>query len=147
MPNQYYVYQCDLVKGNEDLRTPLSVILDLEQQLRGTIAGFMMPSFVVDLPGGGGKRLAAACESYDPKTGISKFKAPGLGGEKGEKIYHYYDPAPSQKRVQHTPVLQASDEDKPTMPRAVAGGRVNACYPNLAHVQPVTRDQVVGAHA
>ncbi|KAF2749002.1 kama family protein [Sporormia fimetaria CBS 119925] len=91
----YYVYQCDLVKGIEELRTPLSTILKLEQQLRGTIAGFMMPSFVVDLPGGGGKRLAAAHESYNPETGVSVFRAPGLLGAKGQKTYEYYDPKPT----------------------------------------------------
>jgi lysine 2,3-aminomutase len=80
------------VKGIEDLRTPLSDILSIEQQLRGTIAGFMMPSFVVDLPGGGGKRLAASFDTYDRVTGISTFKAPGLLGEKGQKVYEYYDP-------------------------------------------------------
>lgn len=90
--HQYYVYQCDLVSGIEDLRTPLRTILDLEQHLRGTIAGFMMPSFVVDLPGGGGKRLAASYDSYDAVTGVSTFKAPGLLGEKGQKVYGYYDP-------------------------------------------------------
>lgn len=51
----------------------------------------MMPSFVVDLPGGGGKRLAAA-GVYDKKTGISKFTAPGLLGEKGQRTYEYHDP-------------------------------------------------------
>jgi hypothetical protein len=73
--------------------------LDLEQRLRGTIAGFMMPSFVVDLPGGGGKRLAAAHEKYDSKTGVSTFRAPGLSGEKGQRIYEYYDPKPIGERL------------------------------------------------
>ncbi|KAF2730508.1 kama family protein [Polyplosphaeria fusca] len=86
----YYVYQCDLVRGIEDLRTPLSTILELEQQLRGTIAGFMMPSFVVDLPGGGGKRLACSYHKYE--NGTSHFRAPGLLGEKGEREYKYFDP-------------------------------------------------------
>ncbi|CAG8980421.1 hypothetical protein HYALB_00003986 [Hymenoscyphus albidus] len=72
----YYVYQHDLVLGVEDLRTPLSTILELESQIRGTIAGFMMPSFVVDLPGGGGKRLACSYKSYDRRTGRSTFRAP-----------------------------------------------------------------------
>ncbi|KAF2263181.1 kama family protein [Lojkania enalia] len=90
----YYVYQCDMVQGIEDLRTPLSTILDLEQRLRGTIAGFMMPSFVVDLPGGGGKRLAVSRDTYDPQTGVSTFRAPGLHGSKGEKVYEYHDPVP-----------------------------------------------------
>ena len=80
------------MKGIEDLRTPLSVILDLEQRLRGTIAGFMMPDFVVDLPEGGGKRLATSFETYNLDTGISTFRAPGLLGEKGQRVYKYYDP-------------------------------------------------------
>ena len=85
----YYVYQSDMVQGIEDLRTSLSVILDLEKQIRGTIAGFMMPSFIVDLPGGGGKRLANTFESYDPSSGVSTWTAPGI---KGEEIFEYYDP-------------------------------------------------------
>ena len=87
----YYVYQADMVKGVEDMRTPLSTILDLEKQIRGTIAGFMMPSFVVDLPGGGGKRLASSYESYDEKTGASTFRAPGVSVD---KEFTYHDPLP-----------------------------------------------------
>ncbi|CAK3765043.1 L-lysine 2,3-aminomutase [Lecanosticta acicola] len=85
----YYVYQADLIKGVEDLRTPLSTILDLEKQIRGTIAGFMMPDFVVDLPGGGGKRLAQSFESYDPVSGKSEWKAPGVTGD---ETFVYWDP-------------------------------------------------------
>jgi lysine 2,3-aminomutase len=65
-----------MVKGVENLRTPLRVSLDLEKQLRGSIAGFMMPQFVVDLPSGGGKRLTASYESYDENTGVSTFVSP-----------------------------------------------------------------------
>jgi len=89
----YYIYAGDLVRGVEDLRTPLSTILDLESQLRGTIAGFMTPQFVVDLPGGGGKRLATSYKSYDRTTGKSTFVAPAVKG--GEKIYEYWDPLAS----------------------------------------------------
>lgn len=84
-----------MVAGIEDLRTPLSKILSLEREIRGSIAGFMMPSFVVDLPGGGGKRLAASFESYDKKTGRSTFVAPAVKGGKLEKegrVYEYWDP-------------------------------------------------------
>lgn len=59
-----------MVKMNEHLRTPLQTMLDIEAQIRGSIAGFMMPQFVVDLPGGGGKRLACSYKSYDRNTGI-----------------------------------------------------------------------------
>lgn len=75
------------------MRTPLQTILDLESQLRGTIAGFMMPQFVVDLPGGGGKRLAHSFRSYDRQTGLSTYTAPALKGKQKEnKIYEYWDP-------------------------------------------------------
>lgn len=80
-----------MVEGVEDLRTPLQTILDLECQIRGSIAGFLIPNFVVDLPGGGGKRLAASKISYDRSTGISKFVAPAV--TKGEqKVFEYHDP-------------------------------------------------------
>ncbi|EPE04863.1 kama family protein [Ophiostoma piceae UAMH 11346] len=89
----YYVYQCDMVEKVEHLRTPLQTILDLEAQIRGSIAGFMMPQFVVDLPGGGGKRLACSHLSYDRATGVSQFMAPAVTGrDKDNKVYEYYDP-------------------------------------------------------
>ncbi|KAH8820394.1 kama family protein [Xylogone sp. PMI_703] len=96
----YYVYQTDMVKGVEDLRTPLQTILDLECEIRGSIAGFMTPQFVVDLPGGGGKRLAASYETYDRETGISTFIAPAVTGRgKDNKVYEYYDPLPPTKHA------------------------------------------------
>ena len=52
----------------------------------------MMPAFVIDLPGGGGKRLVNTYEKYDPKTGVATYKAPGLPGIKGQIEYTYYDP-------------------------------------------------------
>jgi lysine 2,3-aminomutase len=82
-----------MVKKVEHLRTPLQTILNLEAQLRGSIAGFMMPQFVVDLPGGGGKRLACSYISYDRESGVSKFIAPAITGrDKENKVYKYYDP-------------------------------------------------------
>ncbi|RWA11917.1 hypothetical protein EKO27_g3218 [Xylaria grammica] len=91
----YYVYQCDMVPKVEHLRTPLQTILDLESELRGSIAGFYMPNFIVDLPEGGGKRLACSFESYDRDTGVSTFRAPVLTSKrKAGKIYKYYDPLP-----------------------------------------------------
>lgn len=86
----YYVYQSDMIRGVEDLRTPLRTILNLERQIRGTIAGFMTPSFVVDLPGGGGKRLANSYDSYDEVKGVSYWSAPGVAGD--DAVFTYYDP-------------------------------------------------------
>ncbi|KAJ9149611.1 Kama family protein [Coniochaeta hoffmannii] len=89
----YYVYQCDMVEKVEHLRTPLQTILDLEAQIRGSIAGFATPQFVVDLPGGGGKRLACSFRSYDRDTGVSTFLAPAVKGRgKADRVYEYHDP-------------------------------------------------------
>lgn len=81
-----------MIRGVEDLRTPLSTILALEAQIRGTIAGFMTPSFIVTLPGGGGKRLACSYESYDRQTGVSRFLAPNSHRREGQGLWEYWDP-------------------------------------------------------
>jgi len=92
----YYVYAGDMIAGVEDLRTPLSTALELEKQLRGFIGGFNFPAFIVDLPGGGGKRLAASYETYDRTTGRSTFVAPAIHGKGKEgRVYEYYDPLAS----------------------------------------------------
>jgi lysine 2,3-aminomutase len=84
----YYVYVHDLVKGVEDLRTTLQTALDLEKAVRGVTAGFHTPTFVVDAPGGGGKRVAHSFEHYDRNTGISVFAAPSVK----PGFFLYFDP-------------------------------------------------------
>lgn len=84
----YYVYQADMVKGVEDMRTPLSTILELEEQIRCSIAGFMLPRFVVDLPGGGGKVPALSYKTYDRGTGVSTFRSPLVP----DRVFMYHDP-------------------------------------------------------
>ena len=72
----YYVYVHDLVKGVEDLRTSVDTALHIEKHVRGSTAGFNTPTFVVDAPGGGGKRDAHSYEYYDRETGVSVYTAP-----------------------------------------------------------------------
>ncbi|MCG5055615.1 MAG: KamA family radical SAM protein [Myxococcales bacterium] len=85
----YYAYQHDMVRGVEDLRTPLWVTLDLEKRVRGATTGFNTPIFVVDAPGGGGKRDAHSFEHYDRTTGISVFTSPAV---KPDETFYYFDP-------------------------------------------------------
>lgn len=85
----YYVYQHDLVKGVEDLRTPLSTMLHLERHVRGATSGFNTPTFVVDAPGGGGKRDAHSYEVYDRTTGVSVYTSPAV---KPGQLFFYFDP-------------------------------------------------------
>ena len=51
----YYLFQCDLVRGVEHFRTPLSRGIEIVEHLRGRLSGLAIPTFVVDAPGGGGK--------------------------------------------------------------------------------------------
>lgn len=88
----YYVYVHDMVPGVEDLRTPLHVAQTLERHVRGATAGFNTPAFVVDLPGGGGKRDVHSADHYDRETGISVFTSPSV--KKGKKFL-FFDPVTS----------------------------------------------------
>ena len=85
----YYVYLHDMVPGCEHLRTTLGEGVELEKQLRGTTAGFHVPTFVCDAPGGGGKRHIASSEYYNPETGVSVWRAPNV---KPGQLFLYFDP-------------------------------------------------------
>ncbi|PVZ13897.1 MULTISPECIES: KamA family radical SAM protein [unclassified Pseudomonas] len=89
----YYVYLHDLVPGSETLRTPLSTAIRLEEALRGRTSGYEFPRFVVDLPGGGGKRHVCSFRHYDPGLGVSLFRAPAIDPE---RRYYHFDPLPAQ---------------------------------------------------
>jgi lysine 2,3-aminomutase len=85
----YYVYMHDLVKGVEDLRTTIQRGIEVEKYMRGATAGFNTPTFVVDAPGGGGKRVIHSYEHYDRETGISVYTAPSV---KPGQYFLYFDP-------------------------------------------------------
>ena len=51
----YYIYQCDLSRGLEHFRTPVSKGIEIIEALRGHTSGYAVPTYVVDAPGGGGK--------------------------------------------------------------------------------------------
>ncbi len=85
----YYVYVHDLVSGVEDLRTSVATAISIEKHVRGSTAGFNTPTFVVDTPGGGGKRDVHSYEHYDRETGISVYQAPCV---KPGQSFMYFDP-------------------------------------------------------
>lgn len=88
----YYVYVHDMVPGVEDLRTTLATAQMLEKNVRGSTAGFNTPTFVLDTPGGGGKRDVHSAEHYDRATGISVFTSPSV---KPGRKFLYFDPLAS----------------------------------------------------
>lgn len=85
----YYVYIHDLVKGTEDLRTSVATGVQVEKRVRGSTAGYNTPLFLVDAPGGGGKRDMHSYELYDRETGISVYTAPAV---KKDQLFCTYDP-------------------------------------------------------
>jgi lysine 2,3-aminomutase len=105
----YYVYVHDLVKGVEDLRTTLQTALDLEKYVRGVTAGFNTPTFVVDAPGGGGKRDAHSYEHYDRRTGISVYTAPSV---KPGSYFFYFDPVDQLSPEAQQRWANAAEHDK-----------------------------------
>jgi lysine 2,3-aminomutase len=51
----YYIYQCDLVRGTQHFRTPVSAGINIIEKMRGHTTGYGVPIYVIDAPGGGGK--------------------------------------------------------------------------------------------
>lgn len=51
----YYLLQADLTLGTEHFRTRIETGLAIMAQLRGFVSGMAVPTYVIDLPGGGGK--------------------------------------------------------------------------------------------
>jgi lysine 2,3-aminomutase len=63
--------------------------MEIEKAVRGATAGFNTPTFVVDAPGGGGKRQVHSAEHYDEITGVSVYSAPSV---KPGRLFCYFDP-------------------------------------------------------
>ena len=108
----YYVYVHDLVQGVEDLRTTVATAIAVEKGIRGATAGFNSPVFVVDAPGGGGKRDCHSFEYYNRRTGVSVYRSPNVDSD---AFYYYCDPIdllPEDGRArwadpgQHTAIIE-----------------------------------------
>ncbi|MCF5142404.1 KamA family radical SAM protein [Pseudomonas sp. WS 5532] len=85
----YYCFQGDMIRGVETLRTSLADSIALEKSTRGLIAGHNTPHFIVDLPGGGGKRDIHSFDYYDKHVGVAVYRAPAV---KKDKFFLYCDP-------------------------------------------------------
>lgn len=105
----YYVYMHDMVPGCEHFRTSIREGEELEKAVRGTTAGFNTPTFVCDLPGGGGKRHVASYEYYDQQLGVSVWKAPTV---KKDQVFYYVDPLHSLSEQAQERWNTAGEKDK-----------------------------------
>lgn len=85
----YYVYSCDMVMGTEHFRVPIQEMQMLEREVRGATAGFNTPLFIVDAPGGGGKRDVHSYEYSNDKYGVTGYRSPSVDPH---RMFFYYDP-------------------------------------------------------
>jgi len=51
----YYLFQCDVVRGTEYLHTSVETGIKIMDGMRGRTSGLAIPTYVIDLPHGGGK--------------------------------------------------------------------------------------------
>jgi len=51
----YYLFQCDPIAGSMHFRVPVSKGIELINALRGYTSGYAVPTYAIDIPGGGGK--------------------------------------------------------------------------------------------
>jgi len=84
----YYLFQTDEVQGTEHLRTPVDTGIKIIEGMRGHTSGLAIPTFVIDLPHGGGK------VPLQPDYVLAQTEGElALRNYKGN-IYHYRNPAP-----------------------------------------------------
>lgn len=83
----YYLFQTDEVQGTEHLRTPVETGIKIIEGMRGHTSGLAIPTFVIDLPHGGGK------VPLQPDYVLAQTEGElALHNYKGN-IYHYRNPA------------------------------------------------------
>jgi lysine 2,3-aminomutase len=82
----YYLFQCDEVQGTEHLRTPVEAGIEIIEGMRGHTSGLAVPTFVVDLPQGGGK------VSLQPNYVVSQTEKGLMLRNYQGRLFHYRNP-------------------------------------------------------
>jgi len=137
----YYVYIHDMVPGCEHLRTTVGEGVEIAKRVRGMTAGFNIPTFVCDAPGGGGKRHVTSYEYYDAESGISVWRAPNV---KTDELFLYFDPLhkltakaqqrwadPAQREIMVCDALRAVNPNLPTEHREKLAKRLGLSLSEL----------------
>ncbi len=107
----YYLFQCDEVQGTEHLRTSVETGISIIEGLRGHTSGLAVPSYVIDIPGGGGK--VPIQPDYLLKRNNGKVVLRNYEG----KIFQYRNPQPDKNRCQSVRIthpVTKSDRGKET---------------------------------
>jgi len=83
----YYLHHLDLTVGTSHFRVSLDTGLALTRALRGTTSGLANPTYVLEIPGGGGKVPIDSAWVASEGAGVWRLRGP-MGG-----IWRYVDPA------------------------------------------------------
>ena len=82
----YYLFQCDEVQGTEHLRTPVEAGIKIIEGMRGHTSGLAIPTFVIDLPQGGGKI------PLQPNYVLAQTEGELVLRNYEERVFHYRNP-------------------------------------------------------
>lgn len=80
----YYMFQCDPSLGTDHLRTSIEDSLEIQRELWGHLSGLAMPTYIVDIPNGGGKAALTPDFQTAHEGAVRKFK--GWDGVEAEYV-------------------------------------------------------------
>jgi len=86
----YYLHHCDLARGTSHFRTTLAAGRTLMAELRRRVSGTMVPTYVLDIPGGHGK-VAINADHVAPGPAPGHWRITDRLG----RVHDYADPLPS----------------------------------------------------
>jgi lysine 2,3-aminomutase len=110
----YYLFQCDEVQGTEHLRTPVEAGINIIEGMRGHTSGLAIPTFVIDLPQGGGK------VPLQPNYVLARTEDELVLRNYEGRIFHYRNPAKSLRTELPAEVLCSAGSVTAKVPREAA---------------------------
>jgi lysine 2,3-aminomutase len=110
----YYLFQCDEVQGTEHLRTPVETGIKIIEGMRGHTSGLAIPTFVIDLPQGGGK------VPLQPNYVLAQTEDELVLRNYEERVFHYRNPAKLARPEPPTEVLCPAGSAATSVPQQPA---------------------------
>jgi len=95
----YYLFQCDGVQGTEHFWTPVETGIKVIEGMRGFTSGLAVPTYVIDLPNGGGK--IPVQPDYVLERGGDELVVRNYQG----RIIHYQNPGGLKPRAGHSELV------------------------------------------
>jgi len=111
----YYLFQCDEVQGTEHLRTPVEIGMRIIEGMRGHTSGLAVPTFVIDLPQGGGK------VSLQPNYVLAQTEDELVFKNYQGRIFHYRNPVKHAQEESLAEVVCPANDATVSLPDGTAG--------------------------